>query len=140
MESSQSSATIGAVDVMATSGGPHPPDLWARITAAHIIQVASSATDQARDLQARVISILEHVYHRIQEDERTALAEHEEPRPIDPLPYIRLAIVTLMQRIGTPFQAHFEQPRVQNYLHNMLGQHFATAIDVERKWHAIRRS
>jgi hypothetical protein len=133
------------MEFMATNGGPHPPRQWALITAGQIIQIAATAqgaqADAARDLQARLVDVLESFFNVAQENERAALAEHGDrllEQPLDPTGYLDAAVGAVVDAIDPQFRDHFAQPHVRDYLRILLGQHFATSMNIERQWHAAR--
>jgi hypothetical protein len=130
------------MEFMATSGGPHSPGQWALITAGQIIQIATSVkgaqADAARDVQTRIANVLESFFANAQENERAALAERGDRRldePLDPNEHLDDAISAIIDAVDLQFRDHFAQEHVREYLRNLLGQHLATTMDIERKWH-----
>jgi hypothetical protein len=136
----------GDAQFVATSGGPHSPATWARFSAAQIIQIDNQANDErvrrGRELQREIIRILEAAHASLQQEERNLLAEFGMKRlgdTIDPRDYIIGAIISINHAANAlGFRYHFEQPHVQDNLRYTLGTHFATSIDIERKWWALK--
>jgi hypothetical protein len=134
----------GPVDFIATSGGPHPPDVWAAITAAQIIQVAARAQNgQGSTLRLEILGILEAAHKCVQDTERVLLAQRGNARlaePLDPRSYIAPVMVGILRAAETSeFAEHFAQDHVRNYLYQLLGNHFATTMNIERQWHVARQ-
>jgi hypothetical protein len=132
------------MEFIATSGGPHPPDVWAAITAAQIIQIAPRTQDgQGSALRLEILGILESAHKCAQDTERALLAERGDARlaePLDPRNYIALAMMGILRAVeASEFAAHFEQDHVRNYLYQLLGSHFATTMNIERQWHVARQ-
>lgn len=138
---------------MVTNGGPHPPDAWARATAAQIanlIQVDEASTSpeaiQARMAKPRfeldlADALLDH-HGNVQEVERSAIEQHGSARlshPYDPSGHLDDALSAVVATAnGTPFAAHFALKEVQAVLRRILADHFVTSMDVERSWHCDR--
>jgi hypothetical protein len=134
----------GPVDYIATSGGPHPPDIWAAITTAQIIQVAAKAQNgQGSELRRRILQILEAAHRCVQDTERALLAQYGDARvgaPLDPRSYIGVALMGILDAAEhSEFAAHFAQDHVREYLYQLLGNHFATTMNIERQWHVARQ-
>jgi hypothetical protein len=134
----------GPVDFIATSGGPHPPDVWAAITTAQIIQVAGRLQNgQGPILQQEILGILEAAHKCVQDTERGLLAQRGNARlaePLDPRSYIAPAMMGILHAAeGSEFAEHFEQEHVREYLYRLLGQHFATTMNIERQWYVVRQ-
>ena len=126
--------------LMITDGGPHPASKWAVMTASQIIQIEGISTE-AQELEKKILSVLEAEHATVQLYERRKLQDKKYRKtPIDPSPYIDRAFnVVIKQADGTPFQDHFAKPDVQEYIRTVLGNHFATSMDIERGWHASRK-
>lgn len=152
-------------NVLITDGGPHPAEKWAEATASHIVDIAEHVGGARRGaavkLQAAVIDILEGHHHTIQNGERGKIKEHKLDRlthDIDPEHHLSVDEVVaeiVAAAAGTPWEADFNYPgqvesvdpdgthhpainsMAQN-LKELLTQHFATSIHVERSWHADR--
>ena len=126
--------------VMITDGGPHPASKWAVMTASQIIQIEGIATD-AQELEKKIVSVLEAEHATVQLYERRKLKDKTYRKaPIDPSPYIDQAFNAVIQQAdGTRFETHFAKPDVQEYIRTVLGNHFATSMDIERGWHASRK-
>ena len=128
------------VGVMITNGGTHPPEKWAEQTVAQIIQVSKEALGDAaiaaRRLELRMLDVLETAHAEVQAAEKKlikdlglALLEQD----IDPTPHVQKPLDALVEAAaGTPFEAHFAKPEIRDYLRRVLGQHFGTAMHIER--------
>jgi hypothetical protein len=118
--------------------------VWAAITASQIIQVTPRAQDgQGSDLRREILGILESAHKCAQDTERALLAERGDARlaePLDPRNYIALAMMGILRAAeASEFAAHFEQDHVRDYLYQLLGNHFATTMNIERQWHVARQ-
>jgi hypothetical protein len=132
------------MEFLITNNGPHPPDVWAAITAAQIIQIAPRAQNgQGSALQLEILGILETAHKCAQETERALLAERGAARldePLDPRDYIALAMLGILRAAeASEFAEHFAQDHVRDYLYQLLGNHFATTMNIERQWHVARQ-
>jgi hypothetical protein len=144
MDTTSGSGDAGDAQFVVTSGGPHPPDVWAAITASQIIQVTPRAQDgQGTALQLEILGILESAHKCAQDTERALLAERGDARlaePLDPRNYIALAMMGILRAAeGSEFAEHFAQDHVRDYLYQLLGNHFATTMNIERQWHVARQ-
>ncbi len=133
------------VGVMITDGGPHPPEKWAEQTASQIIDIAATAPEaklkEAREFREKIVAILTPHHAKVQDHERGKLAASIErmATPLDPTPHIGEAVDAIIAAAkGLSFEAHFQQPETRAYLENLIGSHFATAMHIERSWHADR--
>lgn len=132
------------VGVLATDGGPHPPETWAAVTASQVIDIASSASGallaEARDFRARVEEILVGHHRLAQEHERGGLATEGAERlgtDIDTSGHVPDAVDDIIAAAkGTSFAAHFAQPPVRAYLERLVHEHFHHSMHIERQWHA----
>jgi hypothetical protein len=136
--------SAGDAQFVMTSGGPHPPDVWAAITTAQIIQIAARAQNgQGSALRLEILDILEAAHKCVQDTERVLLAQRGNARlaePLDPRSYIGPAMMGILRAAeGSEFAEHFAQEHVRNYLYQLLGNHFATTMDIERRWHVARQ-
>lgn len=143
------------VGVMITNGGPHPPDKWAAQTARSICDLIQidEAADSAEAKTARkakphleldLADVLEEMHRQNQDNERAKLGEEGDARLSKPLIQLQsdavengLAMVVAVTA-STPFAAHFALPQVQAVVRNILAQHCANAMHIERSWHADR--
>lgn len=128
------------IGVMITNGGTHPPEKWAEQTAAQIIQISKEAIGDAamaaRKLELRMLDVLEAAHAEVQASEKQhiknlglALLEQD----IDPTPHVQKPLDALVEAAkGTPFEEHFSKPEIKDYLRRVLGQHFGTAMHIER--------
>jgi hypothetical protein len=132
------------VGCMITNGGPHPPAKWASVTAAQIIDIASSGPAtllaEARAFQAKIEGLLAGHHGLAQSHERAALAAEGTQRlagDIDTGGHVPDAVDDILAAArGTSFAAHFAQPQVQAYLRRLLHEHFHHSMWIERSWHA----
>lgn len=137
-----------------TNGGPHPSDKWAAVTADHICRLIeideSSVTPEAiaaRKAKPRfelaLADALDGHHATVQDHEKGALVEHGVDRyghPLDPQAQHMdeaLAAVLAVAK-GTPFEDGVASDEFQAAVLAILGSHFATSIDIERKWHRDR--
>jgi hypothetical protein len=150
------------VGVMATDGGPHPPEKWAAITAAQIINIAADAgrqataqngmpvtLDEAQAFEQRVLKILTGHHDMVMQSERDSLKVAGPAGLAAPMThgdYVDDAvddIVMLSQATDDdgkqrwPAMAqHFSNAAVVDYLKRLLLEHFHSNMMVERSWHA----
>ncbi len=131
------------MDFMKTDGGPHPADLWAVKTSAQIVQLMPTAGSEARKLELQIIEALEECHAKVQNEERAKLEEFGEDRltqPLDPTEHMLTAMRSIMKVANaTSFKEHFVQQSIHEYLRNVLGQHFATSMQIERQWYVARQ-
>jgi len=137
---------------MITNGGPHPADRWAEVTTDAIlglIQVADdSDTSEAtmarqakRDLRPVLFGIFNEHHYGVQQHERGTLAKESKSTLAKTLNVAQH--MTITQEVdaalaATPFAAHFAKPEVATVVHNIIGQHTADVMHIERRWHADR--
>lgn len=133
------------VGIMKTDGGPHSAEKWAVVTAGQILQVASDSESlqaiEGRRLELKIIDILVDHHTEVQTEERGKLAEHGCGRLGHELDCECHNLDDKVEQIanaakGTAFEAHFAKPETKAYIRNVLGQHFATSMDIERSYHA----
>jgi hypothetical protein len=132
------------VGILATDGGPHPPEKWAQVTASQIIDIASDAPEaklrEARVFEARVLEILTGHHSLVQEHERGGLANEGPERlatDIDTSGHVPDAVDDIISAAkGTSFAPHFAKPEVRAYVERLLHEHFHHAMHIERSWHA----
>lgn len=136
------------ITVLKTDFGPHPASKWAEVTVDHVVKVdpnASEAELQAGNkLRHDLIEVLEKHHGVVQEHERGKLGEdmlrlHENLDPLDE--HVEDAMDEI-NRVAekSDYAYHFKQPAVQAYVRQVLKEHFATSMDVERSWHADRNA
>lgn len=131
---------------MSTNGGTHPADKWADITAdaiCDLIQVkedsvseeATQARAIKRELKPKIFDICNGHHADLQSAEKNApLAPGE---PMDILTEVTATLDLINELLKqTPFAAHFEQEHVQKILFNIIGQHSADIVHIERL-HAV---
>lgn len=132
--------------VMVTDGGPHPPDKWAKVTAQQIFDDIETNAPQvglgeARQFRDELEQLLTQHHGNVQDSERALIARHGDARlshPLDATPHLPAvaAIVALAARHS--FRDYFARPQTAEYLRHLLSAHFATAMHIERSWHADR--
>lgn len=142
---------------MITNGGPHPADKWADVTTDTIMDLievkedsvspeATAARQAKRELRPVLFKIFNGHHDDVQKKERTSLkaikhaeAAHEHvAKPIDVHPHMTITEEVDAALAATPFAAHFAKPEVAAVIHQIVGQHTADTIDIERKWHRDR--
>lgn len=133
-------------EVVATSGGPHPPSMWARITANRIlsvIQVADTAPDamiQKAQLEVALLGLLIKHHTAVQQAERAHLdragSDHLDT-PYMPGKVLEDAVADVQSALqDTLFEEHFKQPEMINFLEQSVGSDMATAMHIERQWYS----
>lgn len=139
------------VGFLITNGGPHPADRWADLTTSTIlglIQIADDAdTPEAaaarqakRELSPKLFKIFMEGCDCVQKEERAALGKEGCKRLVKGLaPHDHVAEV--MEKFHdalefTPFGEHFKKPEAEAVIKQIIGQHFANAMHIERSWHA----
>jgi hypothetical protein len=135
------------VDFMVSNDGPHSAEQWADITTQQIIRIepdaAGDGVTAGVKFKEAITSILIAAHKRVQVSERTELEVDGDKRleaPLDPREHIDPTLQKIVgASTGTPFETHFKQYHVLNYVTNVLGQHFATSMDIERKWYKDRK-
>jgi hypothetical protein len=143
---------------MITNGGPHPADKWADVTTdtiLNLIDVKEDSVSEAaldaraakRDLRPVLFDIFNGHHEGVQARERSALPsikKHHEAtahcaRPLELHEDVPAALQEVNAVLKTsPFAAHFAKPEVQEVLQNIIGQHSANVVHIERRWHADR--
>jgi hypothetical protein len=138
------------VKIMITDGGPHPADKWADTTVEAILDLVQIAQDSVspeataarqakRELAPKLFAILNAHHESVQNTQRGALKKAKQSvvgQPIDVTPHMDTADRVIAVLSATPFAAHFAQPDVQQVVKNIIGQHTADSIHIERSWHA----
>ncbi len=136
-----------SISFMVTNGGPHPPEKWADVTARAIgdlIVIEPSAPTQAvidkREFEAALFKLLVDLHKQLQHTARWRLGEtgHVEHGPLVQDRASEAANQVVALAGSTRFAAHFAKPEVLTFLHNVIGQHFADSVHIERSWHADR--
>ena len=135
------------VGILITDDGPHPPEAWAEVTANEIIRIGSQSPEallrEADAFKAKLIEILTVHHGRVQAGERGAIQEHGHARlghDIEPMQHVDEDPVQEIVNAakGTSFAGHFAKEETQEYLQRLLANHFATAMHIERSYHADR--
>lgn len=136
------------IGVMKTDNGPHSPEYWATVTAGQIIKIDGndgSKVAAARKLENKIIDILENWHRKVQQGERSKIKTHGDKHivtPLDATEHLDGSAGAVEEIIaatkGTPFEDHFAETSVQEYVRNLLGQHFSTNMFIERSYHADR--
>ena len=141
--------------ILVTNGGPHPADKWADVTAsaiADLVQVkddavspeATAARAAKRDLMPKLFAIFNEHHATVQGAEQALkagvttveqAADHV-AQALDPMPYVEPTMAKVHALLATtPFAAHFAKDEVKTVLANIVGQHTADVMNIERLWH-----
>ncbi len=132
-----------SISFMVTNGGPHPPEKWADVTAraiAALIVIEPTAPTQAivdkREFEVELFKLLIGLHQEVQDNERALLRSGQQSAGIDPSASVDhvVGLAHRFARIGD----HFSKPEARAFLHNVIGQHFADSVHIERSWHADR--
>jgi hypothetical protein len=144
---------------MVTNGGPHPADKWAEVTANAIVDtilVDSTPDDVSpqalvaraakRKLRNDLFDILNDHHTAVQNDERATNAKTKKPADAamraladpDPRPHMSVMDKVNAAFAATPFSDHFAKPEVQAVTQAIIGQHTASVMNIERRWHHDR--
>lgn len=148
------------VGFMITNGGPHPADKWAEMTAdtiLNLIQIAedsdtpeaAAARKAKRDLRPTLFNILYDHHDGVQRHERSGNAKVKTLKdaeahactvrnPIDCTPHLGAVDDVISALAATPFAAHFAKPEVAEVIKQIVGQHTADVMHIERRWHHDR--
>ncbi len=136
-----------SIRFMVTNGGPHPPEKWADVTARAIgdlIVIEPSAPTEAvidkRDFETDLFKLLVEQHKHTQNYTRTDLAASHQ---VDHHKFVRDRASVVADQVAnlarsTRFAEHFAKPEVRTFLHNVICQHFADSVHIERSWHADR--
>lgn len=136
------------MQVMITDGGPHPAEKWAQVTAQTILDdIAANAPQtgigEAMAFRADLEALLTGHHADVQDSERAKLDGDDAHRAgdPDPAPHLGPAVEAIVALARTHNLAdYFNRPETQEYLRRTIGGHFATAMDIERSWHAVRQN
>ena len=150
------------IAILATDGGPHPVDKWARTTAwqivNHLIVVDENSTSalaiearKARDeLEPKLRTIMEAHHTAVQTGEQQKLATDGADRLV-PFATVEardaavaehvevdavVAAIVEETKIHPLIFDHFSKDETQAAVAAILHSHFASVIDIERDWHA----
>ncbi len=131
--------------IMATNGGPHPPDAWAHVTAQHIAPVDPNTTGTrhtaALKLQIAIAEALLPHHANVQAVERGKLQTINShlATALNPEPHLNDAVLAIQEAAkGTPWEDHFKDPDVVAMIRQEVGCHFASVQHIERSWHVDR--
>ncbi len=129
--------------IMKTDGGPHPADYYAGVAAAELIQIEASAVGsdvvQGRQLENKIIDILERYHNKILEEEEGKVIS--DPNRIllhpDPYDYDLNSCVKEIVDAGkaSKWASAFSGGNVESVIRTVVGKHMSTAIHVTRSWH-----
>lgn len=138
------------VGFLVTNGGAHPADKWADLTTDTIMDLlvdgtpdnlsdaAAAARQAKRDLRPKLFDILNAHHSGVQNSERTGLAKAKKSQvgaEIDVAQHMGVADQVDALFATTPWAAHFAQESVKAIIHQIIGQHTADVMHIERKWH-----
>ena len=131
---------------LSTDNGPHAPADWALATASVVFDLSATQLKgenllKAKKLRLAIAECLMPHHSNVQNNEREKLATNV--NHMDSPLFVQNHVDTAMGNIlnvskGTPWEAHFANPDVQNAARAIIGSHFATAQHIERLWHADR--
>lgn len=143
--------------LMITNGGSHPPDKWADVTTESILDLieiaedsdtpqAAAARQAKRELRPVLFAIFNQHHDKVQQHERgelKAVKKHTEADllatgKINPHEHMGVMDEVAAALAATPFAAHFAQPVVLGVIKQIVGQHTANAMHIERAWHRDR--
>lgn len=138
--------------IMITNGGPHPADKWAETTADTILDLIEIAEDSdtpqamaarqaKRDLRPALFDIFNAHHGKVQKHERGELAKAKKSMVTDHInPHQHMSVMDEVETAlaNTPFAAHFAKPEVFGAIKQIVGQHTANAMHIERSWHRDR--
>lgn len=138
------------VKLMITDGGAHPADKWSDTTVEALLDLiqiaqdsvtpeAAAARQAKRELSPKLFAVLFKHHDSVQKHHRGALKKAKASvvgQPIDVTPHMSTADEVLAALAATPFAAHFAQAHVQDAVKQIIGQHTADSIHIERSWHA----
>lgn len=137
---------------MITNGGPHPADKWADMTVDTILELvqvqedsvspeATAARAAKRALRPVLFNIFNAHHDRVQKHETGEIAKNAKRvhATLDPMPHATPVMAQVDAALAaTPFAAHFAQPAVRSVIGNIVAQHTANVMHIERRWHADR--
>lgn len=138
------------VGILKTDGGPHSPEDWAVATADRImdmIDVDQNSPRKAgllsakRAFETKCIEILERAHGQVQDHEKRQLQgdENRLGAPVNSAEHVEQPFDAILKATeGSMLENHFRKQEIQDELKFLLWQHFNTAVDIERMWHAHR--
>lgn len=126
--------------------GNHPADKWAMATAETIAEASQLDGDrllEAQKLQLKIAEILKDHHAQAQSDEQAALAADPAHVHTSFLDVLKVDIANVVAAIveaakGSLWEAHFAQPGMQEYIKQIVENHFASSMHVERLAHTDR--
>jgi hypothetical protein len=135
--------------ILATNDGPHPAEKWAHITTTEIlslIEIEHGAKPSAKidkmELEVKLLRVLSAGHQRMMNFEREAISHDGDVRLAAALhePEIVNDVVSeIVKAAGsTMFSEHFRSNSVTAFLHEVVANHFASSIHIERLWHTDR--
>jgi len=147
------------VGLMVTNGGPHPADKWADVTTEAILGLlvdanpdddtpeAAAARQAKRDLRPKLFAVLCGHHDEVQNKERKRLPS-EVKHFLAAKDHVAAAIempdqwgaenAVLAVLAATPWADHFAKPDVAQVIRNIVRQHTADVMHIERRWHHDR--
>lgn len=148
------------MQTMSTDGGEHPMSYWADTTSNYLTDTLIAVREESESRQADIArrvkmqikvklydTLLKH-YEAVQKAEQEHLTANIKTveqigehlmKPLEPLD----AVTPMMDDIHaifaeTPFKTHFAQDHVKVILQNIVAQHTADVMHLERRYHADR--
>lgn len=130
------------VGVLIANNGTPTPEQWADVTARQLVDVVrgskSALLDEALAFQDQVAKIMAQHHRLVIEHEREQLsASHDHMLSrLDPVPFIDDAVedIIALSR-GKSFENHYTRKEVRDFIYQVVGGHFCTAMHVERLHH-----
>lgn len=150
------------VGVMTTDGGPHPAGKWAEETAGEIMSYVKIDEDSPSDspekledkrqarrnklrLEVDIVDAVEPLHHDTIKSERDGLAKDDARLNSAPEPDSKTieaaveAVVAAAKKYGPIFGSAFDSDNGRSIVRNAIKTHAATAIHIERGWHADKK-
>ena len=131
---------------LSTDNGPHDPADWAFATASWVFDLSATQLKGENLLKAQKLrlaiaeSLMPH-HSKVQTHEREKIATNVNrmDSPLSVQNHVDAAMGHIIDiSKGTPWEAHFANPAVQDAAKSILRNHFATVQHIERLWHADR--
>lgn len=138
---------VGGV-LITNNSDHHPPETWAATSAAMIFSVDNSIDGarriEAMKLQAALAERLVEFHRRVQEEEQQKLDSNEDHHasPTHDVSDETLdgATNAVMEAAnGSPWEESFKDEGMRNRIRDLLGNHFATSMQIHRQRHRVRK-
>lgn len=136
-------ADTGTMRTLSTSTGTHPPEAWAAVTADTILDLIEIAPTGSPDtikvmafkqeLRPKLLVRFAEHYRMLQLVERTSVVKKKPGDPLEPeVVSITNDFVRLMQHAPTMIAQHFARPDIRRFIYQIIGQHSADVMHIER--------